>query len=134
MPPAPIPNALALLLVAAGGATGAVARYLLATWIQPSGAAPRFPLATLVVNLAGCLAVGLLAGLAERHAGWLSTELRLLLMVGVLGGFTTFSAFGLETVQLLRRGEWLLAGGYVGASMALGLALVVLGLRVAGPP
>ena len=134
MPTASIPTLLSLLLVAAGGAAGAVARHLLAGWVQQSGAAPRFPLGTLLVNLAGCLAVGLLAGLAERHPGWLEAELRQLLVVGVLGGFTTFSAFGLETVQLLRRGEWLLAGGYVGASVVLGLALVLLGLRVAGPP
>jgi CrcB protein len=59
--------------------------------------------------------------------------MRLLLFAGLLGGFTTFSAFGLETVQLLRRGDWLVATGYVGGSVLLGLALVLLGFRVAAP-
>ena len=123
----------ALALVAAGGAAGSLARYLLSAWTMQAASPQKFPLGTLLVNLAGCLAAGLLAGLAERHPGWLGGELRLLLFVGVLGGFTTFSAFGLETVQLLRRGEWLLAGGYVGASVLLGLALVALGIRLAAP-
>ena len=85
------------------------------------------------MNLAGCLAAGLLAGFVERHPDALSAEARLLLFVGLLGGFTTFSAFGLETAQLLRRGEWLVASGYVGGSVLLGLALVLLGLRLTGP-
>ncbi|MDH7454553.1 fluoride efflux transporter CrcB [Luteimonas composti] len=123
----------ALALVAAGGAAGSLARYLLSAWTMQPPAAQKFPLGTLLVNLAGCLGAGLLAGLAERQAGWLDEELRLLLFVGVLGGFTTFSAFGLETVQLLRRGEWLLAGGYVGASVLLGLGLIALGIRLAAP-
>ena len=127
----PTPNAL--LLVAAGGAAGSVARYLLAGWTLFAAPGQKFPFGTLLVNLAGCLAVGLLAGAAERHGAWLTDELRLLLFTGVLGGFTTFSAFGLETAQLLRRGDWLLAGGYVGASVLLGLALVLLGLHLAGP-
>jgi len=127
------PTPTALLLVALGGGTGALARYLLAIWSSQAAWSQKFPLPTLLVNLTGCLVVGLLAGLAERHPGWLSEDLRLLLLVGLLGGFTTFSAFGLETVQLLRRGEWLLAGGYVGASVLLGLALVLLGVRLAGP-
>ena len=130
-PMASTPTALAL--VAAGGAAGSLARYLLATWTLQTAAPQKFPVGTLLVNLAGCLLAGLLAGLAERYPGWLTEELRLLLFVGVLGGFTTFSAFGLETVQLLRRGEWLVAGGYVGASVLLGLALVLLGIRLAGP-
>ena len=93
----------------------------------------KFPLGTFAVNLLGCLAAGQQAGWAGRHPGVLSPELRLLLLVGVLGGFTTFSAFGLETAQLLRRGDWLVAGGYVGGSGLLGLALVLLGFRLAGP-
>ena len=66
--------------------------------------------------------------LLRSHGGGL-----ILLFVGLLGGFTTFSAFGLETVQLLRRGDWLLAGAYAGGSVLLGLAAVWLGLRLAGP-
>ena len=128
-----MPTATSLLLVGAGGAVGSVARYLLATWTMHAAAPQRFPLGTFAVNLAGCLAAGLLAGFVERHPGALSAEARLLLFVGLLGGFTTFSAFGLETAQLLRRGEWLVASGYVGGSVLLGLALVLLGMRVTGP-
>ena len=124
---------LGIALVGLGGAAGSVARYLLGQCVTDASAPQAFPLGTFAVNLSGCLAVGLLAGLAERHPGWLSPDLRLLLFVGLLGGFTTFSAFGLETVQLLRRGDWLLAAGYAGGSVLLGLAAVWLGLRLAGP-
>jgi len=126
-------NPTALALVAVGGATGSLARYLLSTWTMQSASAQKFPLGTLLVNLVGCLVAGILAGLALRHPGWLTQELRLLLFVGLLGGFTTFSAFGLETAALLRRGDWLLASGYVGASVLLGLALLLLGIRLAAP-
>ena len=123
----------AIVLVGLGGAAGSIARYLLGQWTAAAAPQAAFPLGTFAVNVSGCLAVGLLAGLAARHPGWLSPDLRALLLVGVLGGFTTFSAFGLETVQLARRGEWLLAGGYAGGSVLLGLAAVWLGLRLAGP-
>ena len=118
-----------LLLVGAGGAAGSIARYLLATWTMQSAGVPKFPLGTFMVNLVGCL----LAGWAERYPGGLTHDMRLLLFVGLLGGFTTFSAFGLETAQLLRRGEWLVTSGYVGGSVLLGLALVLLGMRITGP-
>lgn len=123
----------AIALVGLGGAVGSIARHLLATWTVQATASQKFPFGTFAVNLLGCLAAGLLAGWAGRHPGWLSDELRLLLFVGVLGGFTTFSAFGLEAAQLLRRGDWLLAGGYVCGSVLLGLGLVLLGMRLAGP-
>ncbi|TYT26687.1 fluoride efflux transporter CrcB [Luteimonas viscosa] len=126
------PTLQALALVGLGGAAGSIARYLLATWTMHAATPQKFPLGTFVVNLAGCLVAGLLAGLAERHPGWLSPDLRLLLFVGLLGGFTTFSAFGLETAQLLRRGEWLVATGYVGGSVLLGIGAVWLGLRLVG--
>jgi CrcB protein len=124
----------AIALVGLGGAAGSIARYLLAGWTLATAAPQKFPLGTFAVNVAGCLAAGLLAGLAERHPGWLSPDLRLLLFTGLLGGFTTFSAFALETAHLLRRGEWLVAAGYAGGSLALGIAAVWIGLRVAGPP
>ncbi|HRN62823.1 MAG TPA: fluoride efflux transporter CrcB [Luteimonas sp.] len=120
-------------LVGLGGAFGSIARYLLSVWTMQAAAPQKFPLGTFVVNLSGCLVAGLLLGLSERHPGWLSGEMRLLLFAGVLGGFTTFSAFGLETVQLLRRGDWLVATGYVGGSVLLGLALVLVGFRLAAP-
>lgn len=120
-----------LLLVGAGGAAGAIARYLLSTWTMQVADAPRFPLGTFIVNVLGCLLVGLCAGFAARLA-WFDDDARLLLMVGLLGGFTTFSAFGLEAVQLLRRGEWLIASSYVGGSVPLGIAAVFAGLWLAG--
>ena len=91
----------------------------------------RLPLGTLLVNLAGCLAIGLVVG-AFARAGALSQEWRLFLVVGLLGGFTTFSAFGLETLALLRRGETAWAAGYVLASVAGGVVAVALGLLLAG--
>lgn len=122
----------ALLLVASGGAVGSLARYLLSQWTMQAAGVPKFPLGTFAVNIIGCLLAGVLAGLAERHA-WFDAGTRLLLMVGLLGGFTTFSAFGIETAQLLRRGEWLLATGYVGGSVLLGIAAVLLGIWLAAP-
>ena len=113
-----------LLLVMIGGAIGAGARHLtgraaLALW------GPGFPWGTLIVNLAGGLAMGLLAGwLAARASG--DEALRYLLGVGVLGGFTTFSAFSLETTMLWERAP-VLSVAYVAASIALGAACCVAG-------
>ena len=117
-----------LLLVGFGGGVGAMARYLVGGWVLHQTMQERIPYGTLVVNLIGCLAIGLLAGAAERFEV-LTPEARLFLITGVLGGFTTFSAFGYETVFLLRRGEPLVAATYVGASVGLGLLAVWLGLR-----
>jgi len=115
----------ALALVALGGGFGAMCRHLMSIALM-RGAVNGFPFGTLVVNLLGCFLIGVWAGLAARHA-WLEGDLRLLLVSGVLGGFTTFSAFGLESLNLIRRGELLLAGTYVGSSVVLGLGLVALG-------
>jgi len=120
----------ALILVAVGGGFGAVCRYWLSTALM-RWAASGFPFGTLAVNLLGCVLIGLWAGLAARHA-WLNGDLRLLLVSGVLGGFTTFSAFGLESLHLLRRGEWLLTGLYVGTSVLLGIGMALLGWWLAG--
>lgn len=116
------------LLVAVGGACGAVARWAVGTWLAPApDAFPAFPLATLVVNVVGCACLGALASTTEPK-----DSARLLLGTGVLGGFTTFSAFGLETVALLRTGATGLAALNVAANMGLGLAAAALGLRVGG--
>ena len=118
-----------LLLVGSGGAIGAMARYLVGGWVLHHTIQERLPWGTLAVNLLGCLAIGLLAGAAERFE-ILAPDARLFLITGVLGGFTTFSAFGYDTMYLLRRGEALVAAGYVGASVGLGIAAVWLGLRI----
>ena len=119
----------ALLLVGLGGCIGSIARYALGMLLTQPAAHGRFPLGTFAVNVLGCLLAGLLAGWWERQA-LLSADARLFVFTGLLGGFTTFSAFGLETVALLRRGEPGTAALYAGASVALGIAAVWLGLRV----
>jgi CrcB protein len=92
------------LLVGAGGFVGSVMRYLISGWVQRLSSGGSFPIGTLVVNLSGCLAIGVLAELAEAR-GVLSPQVRALLVVGVLGGYTTFSAFANESLNLFRDGE-----------------------------
>ncbi len=120
-----------VLLVGLGGFLGAVARYTLGGLVLHLTVQERFPFSTFAVNLLGCLAVGVLAGLAERHQAF-GPDARLFLFTGLLGGFTTFSAFGLEAVYLLRRGEVATAALYAGGSVVLGIAAVWLGLKLAG--
>ena len=117
-----------ILLVGLGGFAGAVARYLLGGWVLHHTLSAKFPWSTFAVNLLGCLIIGLLSGLAER-LDWFSPSMRLLLLTGLLGGFTTFSAFGLETVHLLRRGELWIAGAYVLASVLACIFAVWLGMK-----
>ena len=121
-------NLNAFLFVGIGGFAGAVARYALGGWLLHHTAQQRFPWSTFAVNVVGCLAIGVLAGLAERHSMF-GPALRLFLFTGLLGGFTTFSAFGLEALFLLRRGEPWVAAAYVAGSVLLGLAAVWIGLR-----
>ncbi len=118
-----------VLLVALGGGLGAVARYKLGGFILHRSSDWLFPLGTFLVNVLGCLIAGVLAGLVERQE-WFSTDGRLFLFTGVLGGFTTFSAFGLETVYLLRRGETAIALLYAVTSVLFGLATFWIGLSV----
>jgi CrcB protein len=120
----------ALLLVALGGAVGSVARFKISGWILHHTIDWRFPAGTFAVNVLGCLVAGVLAGFAEKH-DFFSPEARIFLFTGILGGFTTFSAFGLETMFLLRRGEVLIAGANVALSVAAGIAALWLGLHLA---
>lgn len=117
-----------VLLVAAGGAVGAVLRYGLSGLVQGRTRAV-FPYGTLAVNVVGCLLMGVISELAESR-GALQPGTRAVITVGVLGGFTTFSAFGNETLNLLRDGERALAAGNVAANLILALAAVWAG-RVA---
>jgi CrcB protein len=119
----------AILLVGIGGFAGAVARYLLGGAVLHMSVQERFPYSTFVVNVLGCLAIGMLAGLAEKQH-LLSPDARLLLMTGLLGGFTTFSAFGLEAVHLIRRGELWIATLYAGGSVVVGITAVWLGMKL----
>jgi CrcB protein len=116
-----------LLLVAAGGAVGSVLRYLLSGVVQGQAA---FPIGTFAVNVAGCLAVGFVAGLAFDRSS-LSTSARLFLIVGVCGGFTTFSAFSYETLKFIESGELWRAGLNAGGQLVAGVAAVWAGLALA---
>jgi CrcB protein len=118
----------ALLLVGLGGALGSMARYAVAT-LMLHDASTRFPFGTLVVNVLGCLVAGLLAGLSERH-GAIDADARAFLFAGVLGGFTTFSAFGLDALALMRRGETGAALAYALGSVVLGVVAAWVGMRV----
>lgn len=117
-----------LLLVGGGGFAGAILRYFISGVVLQQTAASRFPWGTLVVNVVGCLAIGAISGYAVAREA-LSAEARLFLMTGVLGGFTTFSAFGLETMALAREHSWGAAALNIVAHVVLGLAAVWAGYR-----
>jgi fluoride exporter len=119
----------ALLIVAAGGGLGSIGRYLLSGWILHRATGWQFPVGTFAVNVLGCLFVGVLGGLAVKH-DLLSAEVRLFLFTGIAGGFTTFSAFGLETFYLLRKGEVAIAAAYVALSILAGLLVLWAGFAV----
>jgi len=118
-----------LLLVCLGGALGTGARYLLGGWIA-SAAGPGFPWGTLSINATGSFLIGTVMYLG-LDAGVVGPELRMVLAVGVLGGFTTYSSFNYETLALLQRGAWGLALVYVGATLLGCLAAGVLGVAAA---
>ena len=118
------------LLVGAGGFIGAVSRYGVVIGVARVLGQPSFPWGVLAANVLGSLLIGVLVGLAESRQLF-SAEARLFLFVGVLGGFTTFSAITNDTFALLRNGEHLAAAGNVVLSVALGLAAVALGYAAA---
>lgn len=118
---------MTVLWVALGGALGSAARYgcasLAARWIGPT-----LPWGTLFVNVAGSLAIGFLATLMAPDGRLLaSPDTRAFVLIGILGGFTTFSSFSIETLNLARDGEWLWASSNVVGSVVLCLAAVWLG-------
>ena len=119
---------LELLAVGAGGFFGAIARYTASGLVQRV-AGGSFPAGTFIVNIIGCLCIGVIMGLVETRSS-LSPHWRLFLIVGLLGSFTTFSTFGYESVELLRSGALRMALLYVVGSAAVGLLLVVLGRSV----
>ena len=118
-----------ILIVAIGGAVGSVLRYKLGGFALHHTQSWDFPVSTFSVNLAGCFAIGILAALVEHH-DLFSPSMRLLLFTGLLGGFTTFSAFGYESVFLLRRGLASIAASYVILSVVGGMVAVFLGMKL----
>jgi CrcB protein len=122
---------MSFLLVFLGGGLGSLARYGVSLATAQTGLA-GFPYATLAVNVVGGFAMGLLVGVLAARAGPMAApELRLFLATGFLGGFTTFSAFSLEAVELWQRGQGGLAALYVGLSVVLALGALAGGLALA---
>lgn len=117
-----------MVAVAVGAAVGANMRFLLAGWVagRYGGA---FPYGTLLINVLGSLLIGVVLGLAAERVS-LAEPLRLLLVTGLLGGFTTFSTFSYETYSLIVGGNWPAAALYAALSVGLGLAAVILGVTI----
>jgi CrcB protein len=119
-----------LWAVGTGGFLGSILRYALGGALGRLKAGWTFPLETLVINVVGCLMLGVLVGLGESR-GVFSATTRAFLLIGLLGGFTTFSTFGYETFQLLRAGQW--SGAFLSTTlqMVLGIAGVWAGQALA---
>lgn len=114
------------LLVACGGALGASIRYGIGMFFHTSG---HFPWATWMINLIGCLLSGILFAYTQKYP-ILNQETRLFVMVGLLGGFTTFSSFGLESFQLIRQGQFSIVLLYVCSSVMCGIICLAIGFYV----
>lgn len=118
-----------LLLIGIGGFAGAILRYVASTAVQTLTGTHAFPFGTLSVNVLGCFAIGILGGMIEHH-GMLTPSMRLLLIVGILGSFTTFSSFSFETLTLIRHHPLLLAFLYIAAQLALGIPAAWIGFHL----
>ncbi len=118
-----------IFLVGIGGFIGSVMRYLASGYVQQATKSVGFPYGTLAVNLVGCFVIGFLAQLAEGR-GVFTSEARAFVFVGILGGFTTFSSFGNETLNLARDSQMMGALANVSANVVIGLFAVWLGRTV----
>lgn len=114
-----------LLIVGIGGFIGTVARFVIARYVQYN-VSSVFPWSTFIVNIAGCLLIGLIYGISEKGE-FLSSEIRLFLTVGICGGFTTFSTFSNDSFLLVQEQEWFRLALYTSLSVFLGLMAVYLG-------
>jgi CrcB protein len=120
---------LNLVYVGAGGFFGSIGRYLLAGAVYQMFPKLNFPTGTAVVNILGCFLIGIISGLAEMR-NLLSPEMRFFILIGLLGGFTTFSTFGFETVALLRDGAFLAALANVLLQVIIGISAVWIGFNL----
>ncbi len=121
----------AWIAVAVGGALGSLARFWMTAYVADL-TGPRFPWGTLAINILGSLVIGLVAGFTLQNArgSAMHADIRIFLMTGICGGFTTFSAFSLQTVGLLQAGEILSAAGYAVGSVILCVVATFAGLAL----
>jgi CrcB protein len=122
---------LRILLVGLGGFIGSILRYLVSGYVQDWTHNAQFPFGTIVVNIVGCFVIGLLSQLAEAY-GIFNAESRAFVVVGILGGFTTFSTFSNESINLFRDGQEVYALANISIQVILGLGAVILGRIAAG--
>jgi CrcB protein len=118
-----------LFIIGLGGALGSIGRYLVQVAVGRY-ITLTFPLGTLIVNITGCFLIGLLYGLAERHA-WISTEWRFFLITGICGGYTTFSSYSYESILLFKLGNYSYFFFYIAASVVFGLLATLGGILLA---
>ena len=114
-----------ILLIGLGGAIGSISRYLVSLLLLNKS----FPVATLLINVSGSFIIGLIAAYALKNE-WFVANWKLFLATGICGGFTTFSAFSLENLQLLQQGKYLWALLYIAASILLGLLATFFGYKL----
>lgn len=120
---------ITVLMVGVGGFVGSVMRYMIGVWFQSMSWNSWIPYGTLTVNVAGCFLIGLFAGLAQTRL-FLGDGTWALVVVGLLGGFTTFSSFGYETIAMVREGHLLAAAANVSLQVAVGLTAVWIGFSI----
>ncbi|MFO8067281.1 MAG: fluoride efflux transporter CrcB [Bacteroidales bacterium] len=116
-----------ILIIGAGSFIGGVIRYLISLFVH-NKIMSAFPLGTLIVNLLGCFFIGIVFGLIDK--GNVNQEWKFFLITGLLGGFTTFSAFSIETVNMLRDGQFLYASSYILFSVVFGIIAAMLGILI----
>ena len=119
-----------LLIIGVGGGIGSIVRFLLSTSVQEKLNNATFPFGTLVVNITGCLVIGMLSHLSDAK-GIISSDLRAFLFIGLLGGFTTFSTFSNETVNLIRGGEYIQGTINIACQLFIGIGAVIAGRLLA---